>query len=70
VVAAVQERFPEYNKGHQNISDVLVGKLPNAIANGRRLDTHNTNTKTTNPGTQIHILVDYLRNLKNQKPDQ
>jgi hypothetical protein len=68
VVEAVEKHLPSYTKGLQTIFDALADKLPDAIKHARRLAAHNGKTNSTNPSTGMHILMDYLQNLKKQRP--
>jgi hypothetical protein len=68
VLRMVKDHLIEYDKDLQpDVLDALIDKSDFAIANARRLETHNRATGSPNPATSLHILVDYLRNLKSRK---
>jgi hypothetical protein len=64
VVSEVKKHFSDYTKGYQDAYAKLAAMESQAIANAIRLQKENFKTGSCNPGTQVHALVDYLRNLK------
>lgn len=64
VFKEVRKHFPTYVKGYPQAFDDLLDKLEQAIKNGIQLEKHNIKTGSNNPATSVHILVDYLINLK------
>jgi hypothetical protein len=56
--------LPKYAKSNEGVYTQLADKVILAMANGRRLEKYNASTQSTNPATQMHALVDYLRGLK------
>ena len=59
-----KNRLPGYNKGMANLFLPLLEKLPDAIKNARLLAEHGEVSGSDNPSTQMHQLVEYLRDLK------
>ncbi len=57
-------RIPGYAKGTTGLFSSLQERLPDAIANAKRLEEHGETSNTDNPSTQMHHLVEYLRDLK------
>jgi hypothetical protein len=55
---------PGYNKGFKNIYELLAPMTRDAIQNAIRLQRENTRTRSTNPSTRVHELVQYLIALK------
>ena len=64
VVSALREHMPEYRKGMRGLYGLLSGNMTLGSANGRRLEKHNRASQSTNPSTQMHTLVEYLKGLK------
>lgn len=64
VVKAIIKHFPEYAKEHPTLFDSLNHKLEQAITHAKRLKKHNADAGSSNPATDLHELVDYLRKLK------
>jgi hypothetical protein len=65
--AKLVTRVPGYNKGLKNIYALLAPKIPDAIQNAVRLCRENTHTRSSNPSTRVHELVQYLITLKAEK---
>ena len=62
----LKQYIPNYEKGNTSILTSLVeGQLDTAIANAKRSFDEATRRGTENPKTEMHLLVEYLRNLKN-----
>lgn len=57
-------RLPDYQKGALGIFEKLISKLGTAKTNAQRALIDSESNKTDNPSTYVHILVDYLQNLK------
>jgi len=68
VIREVKKHFSDYTKGYQDAYVKLAPKEQQAIANAIRLQKENHKTGSSNPGTQVHALVDYLRSLKGTTP--
>jgi hypothetical protein len=64
VVRAIREHMPEYQKALGGIFEQLQPHVEAALTHGNRLAQHNRDTGSENPGTKIHELVKYLRELK------
>ena len=64
VLKEVKKEFAEYTKGHKEIYDKLVNGLVTALDRATLLTKHNIATGSSNPATQVHDLVDYLRKVK------
>jgi hypothetical protein len=52
--------FPGYSKTMTNLFSQLNPKLTIALKNASRLSTHNIQSKTTNPSTNMHELIDFI----------
>ncbi len=65
---AIKPYFPEYEKSLTNLYSRLKDHLPDACKHAKRLKKDNVKTKSTNPSTDLHELVQFLENLKKQKP--
>jgi hypothetical protein len=63
-IAKLATHIPGYNKGLKNIYDLLAPKTTDAIQNAMRLQRENTRTRSSNPSTRAHELVQYLITLK------
>ncbi|MDE1987648.1 MAG: RloB domain-containing protein [Alphaproteobacteria bacterium] len=63
-VRALKVHLPEYEKGANGIYQKLKDQTESAIANSARLLRYNRTVNASNPATDVHILVDYLRKLK------
>jgi hypothetical protein len=64
VFREVRKHFPTYVKGYPRTFDDLAQNMQRAIRHAGLLETHNTQTGSNNPATNIHRLVDYLIKLK------
>jgi hypothetical protein len=64
VLREVKRHFAAYTKGHRGVYGYLESRLDDALNNAKRLAQHNTSTRSINPATAVHELVEYLRNLK------
>ena len=53
-----------YEKGSRDIFNVLRDKLETAIGNAERLENFHKTSRTDNPSTKVHELVQYLKTLK------
>lgn len=63
-VKALKAHLPGYKKGDSGIFQLLHDRLPRALANAKKLERHNASTRSSNPATAVHLLVDYLCKLK------
>jgi hypothetical protein len=64
VVQELQTHFPGYNKGKKAVFAELASRMDLAIANAKRLEQDNISSKSENPATRVHHLVEYLIGLK------
>ncbi len=64
VIKELKNHLPSYQKGDQGIFNILQDKLDNAITNARRIEQFHKTSRTDNPSTLMHSLVEYLRDLK------
>ena len=64
VIIELKRHIPSYSKGLKSLFDDLNDKLETAIGYAKRLSQENTETRSNNPSTNIHELVEYLLNLK------
>jgi hypothetical protein len=63
LIKEVQEFLPRYAKGSNELFDILHPKMDTAIAHAGQLAAYNVSSNSTNPATQMHALVSYLRTL-------
>ena len=63
-VRALRAHMPTYAKGDKDIFAKVADRVDNAIANATKLTRHNAANGSTNPSTDMHTLVNYLRRLK------
>lgn len=61
------KELPNYNKNTVNWFHDLKNKFETAINHAKRLASHNIQTKSINPATNMHELIEYLINLKDKK---
>jgi hypothetical protein len=64
VMAELATHLPTYNKGLKNIYDFLAPRTAIAVKHATRLQRDNTRTRSSNPSTRVHELVEYLIALK------
>jgi hypothetical protein len=64
VLRAIQAHLPAYEKSLSSVSTELLKNVDTAIKNGQTLAQRNLKTQSPNPATDVHILLDYLLNLK------
>jgi len=64
VLGEVRKYLPTYAKGRPQIFDDLTPNMGQAIKHACQLERHNAETRSENPATSVHMLVDYLTNLK------
>lgn len=64
----VKKDFPrelsDYDKGMTGLYERTEQRLPTAIGNAKRALDHAESSDTDNPTTRVHLLVEYLRQLK------
>jgi hypothetical protein len=63
-VRALREHLAGYTKGDKAIYQKVGNGIDAAVANGIKLTAHNLGSGSSNPATEVHKLVDYLRKLK------
>lgn len=67
VLAELRHFMPDYAKGRVDVFNELVDQLGFATQNSiRSWETAQTNG-TDNPSTQVHELIEYLKNIKNKQ---
>jgi hypothetical protein len=59
------KEIPAYTKGTAYWFDDLKNRDRTAIKHAKQLIEHNKITKSTNPSTNMHELIEYLINLNN-----
>jgi hypothetical protein len=64
VISDLKTHLPGYAKGDIDIYQATKNQLDNAIKNCKRVARHCDTAGTDMPSTNIHDLVEYLRNLK------
>jgi len=60
----LKKHMPEYEKGSNNNFVKLINKLDFAKENAAKSMNDAINNSTDNPSTNIHILIEYLQNIK------
>ncbi|MBW1700308.1 MAG: RloB domain-containing protein [Deltaproteobacteria bacterium] len=66
VIEELKKYLPVYQKGDQDIFNKTRDKLDDAIINARRVKQFHQTSGTKNPSTEVHTLVEYLRDLKKE----
>jgi hypothetical protein len=66
VIREISGHLADYAKGSKSVFDALADKLATALTHADRLNAHNLETGSDNPGTAVHSLVNYLKSLKPQ----
>lgn len=66
VISDLIKKLPLYSKNISNWFNHLVDKQQVAIKYAKKLQEYNVKTKSTNPATNMHELVEYLINLKDK----
>ena len=57
--------IPTYTKGHRGIFNALLPHLPTGLRHAATLARDYLQTGAQNPGTKLHLLVQYLMRLRN-----
>lgn len=60
----LQNFLPNYDKGSANIFSSLFNQLGTAHGYAQQLELESSRTNSKNPYTNIHTLLDYLKNIK------
>ena len=63
VVSEVNNHIPGYQKGSRDIYTKICDKVDIAITNAKKLESFHKTSRTDNPSTKVHELVEYLQNL-------
>jgi hypothetical protein len=58
------KHWPSYTKGQPDAYEMLADRLETAIKHAKKLEAENRKNGSDNPATEVHHLVEYLRNLK------
>ncbi|MBP5789528.1 MAG: RloB domain-containing protein, partial [Neisseriaceae bacterium] len=64
VIDELKQYIPDYEKSNRNMFQQLVEKLPFAIKNAEKSLAEAEKNQTDNPSTKVHLLVEYLQELK------
>lgn len=64
VISELKKHIPDYEKSNRNMFQQLVEKLPFAIKNAEKSLAEAEKNQTDNPTTKVHLLVEYLQELK------
>jgi RloB-like protein len=64
VVGAVRKHLPNYRKGAKEIFGQVAPLIQQALIHATRLAEHNRGSNTSNPATDMHLIVRYLQMLK------
>ncbi|MBO9494316.1 RloB domain-containing protein [Thalassotalea sp. G20_0] len=60
----LSQYLPGYEKGRQGLYSQIKGQTKQATTFAKRLEQQNKKSGSDNPSTQMHVLVDYLYELK------
>lgn len=63
VIKELRKHIHNYSKGGNGYFDNLVAKLPQAVVNSKLALRSAKESKTDNPTTLVHVLVDFLQHL-------
>ena len=64
VTQELKRHYPTYRKGMETVFADTQPLLSTAIRNAKSLTKHNLVANSPNPATKVHLLVEYLRDLK------
>ena len=64
VIGDLKRYLAAYEKGDKRLFQALRDKLELAIERSKRVHEQATKNQSDNPSTQVHLLVEYLQNLK------
>jgi len=67
VIKKLKNYYPGYEKGEEGAFHALSEHLERAIFHARKVLEEQTRNQSDNPITNVHILVEYLRDLKTPK---
>lgn len=67
VLKALKVHMPKYEKGNQNTFAELLPRLATAKANAKKVNTYAKDHKTDNPTTLVHVLLEFMQNMKKMK---
>lgn len=63
VIESIRIHLPQYEKALAGVFEKLHARIDRAIAHAERLSNENRETRSDNPATRVHELVNYLRSL-------
>ncbi len=63
----LKQYLPDYEKGSKQIYKQIMPHTDRAIIYAKRANAEADKANTDNPSTQVYLLVEYLRDLKDQK---
>ena len=63
----LKQYLPDYEKGSKRIYQQIMPYTDKAIIHAKRANGEADKSNTDNPSTQVYLLVEYLRALKDQK---
>ncbi len=64
VIQDLKTYIRDYDKGYKNIFEVLKNKVETAKSNAKKSIRYSQEAGTDNPSTKVHILVDFLQNIR------
>ncbi len=64
VIKALKKHIPVYTKGTSGHFSALKERLPAAMVHASRLEKYTEASGSDNPSTQMHKLIEYLREVK------
>ncbi len=65
LLSALQKHLPNYKKNSNGIFRCLFPRLGSAMQNAKLVNAHAQREKSDNPSTQIHVLLEFMQNMKN-----
>ncbi len=66
VLKELSEVMPTYAKGNEKVFSSLLNQIEYAKSNAIRAEKESQKNNTDNPMTSVHILIEYLQNIKSE----
>jgi len=64
VVSELKRHIPNYEKGNNNVYDLIRDNTDIAIERAKQLETFHLTSGADNPSTKVYELIEYLKSLK------